>query len=49
MQEEHQEQFSPVQLQPGHGGQLGVFNSVRHEKDILVLKDSEASRNEAVQ
>ena len=38
VQEEHQEQFRPVQLQSQHAGHLCVFNSVRHEKDILVLK-----------
>ena len=38
MQEEHQEQFCPVQLQPQHAGDLTVFNALCHEKDILVLK-----------
>ena len=37
MQEEHQEQFGPVQLQPQYAGHLAVFNAVCYEKDILVF------------
>ena len=37
VQEEHQEQFGPVQLQPQYAGHLAVFNAVCNEKDILVF------------